>query len=209
MPRSKQPSRKSAERDFLVGRLLIAMPNMTDTRFERSVILVCAHDEHHAMGVIVNKPVADVEFGELLEQLEIDPREGVGGDPVYFGGPVQTDRGVVIHSLDYRLDTTLAVGAGYGLTANREILMDIGGCKAERPGPRRHFLAIGYAGWSAGQLESELAMNAWAHCDAEDSLVFAEDPAQAWTMALRKLGVTDAMLSREWMTTRGDGAPVH
>lgn len=182
---------------------------MTDPRFERAVLVMCAHDESHAMGVIVNKPVSDVEFGELLEQLNIDPRDGVGGDPVYFGGPVQTDRGVVIHSLDYRIDSTLVVAPGVGLTANRDILVDIGGANAKRGGPTQYFLAIGYAGWGAGQLEDELAMNAWAHCDADDAIVFADDPSRAWNAALKKLGVTEAMLSREWVTTRPGDAPLN
>ena len=182
---------------------------MTDPRFERAVLIMCAHDEHHAMGVIVNKPVSDIEFGELLEQLSIDPREGVGGDPVYFGGPVQTDRGVVVHSLDYRIESTLVVAPNIGLTANREILVDIGGVRAARPRPERYFLAIGYAGWSAGQLEGELAMNAWAHCDADADIVFSREPRYAWRNALKKLGVTEAKLSPEWMSARPGDARLH
>lgn len=217
MSRSKKASATPAsakpdgvqDRDFLGGRLLIAMPNMTDPRFERSIVAICAHDEEHAMGVIVNKPLADIEFGELLEQLDIDPREGKGGDPVYFGGPVQTDRGVVLHTLDYRLDTTLIVAPGLGLTANREILVDIGGRKRSRPAPAHYLLAIGYAGWGAGQLEDELAMNAWAHCDADEAIIFARDASASWRNALKKLGVTAAMLSREWMTVRPDDAPLN
>lgn len=185
------------------------MPSMTDPRFERSIVAICAHDEDHAMGVIVNKPLADIEFSELLEQLDIDPREGVGGDPVYFGGPVQTDRGVVLHTLDYRLDTTLVVAPGIGLTANREILVDIGGRRRGRTPPSHFILAIGYAGWSAGQLEDELAMNAWAHCDSDEAIIFARDTSQSWRKALKKLGVTEAMLSPEWLSVRPGDAPLN
>ncbi|MGE0409973.1 MAG: YqgE/AlgH family protein [Amphiplicatus sp.] len=191
-----QKSKKT--RDFLAGQLLIAMPNMTDPRFERTVLIVCSHDEHHALAVILNKPLAHVEFGELLEQLSIDPREGIGGDPVYFGGPVHTSRGLVLHSLDYRREETLEVAPGVGMTATREVLVDIGGRGAAGPRPARHLLAVGYAGWSGGQLEDELAMNAWAHCAAEADIVFAPDPERSWAKALARLGVTGAMLSPEW-----------
>lgn len=196
-------------RDFLTGQLLIAMPNMQDPRFERSVLMICAHDAEHAMGVIVNKPLAEVELGELLEQLDVDPREGVGGDPVFFGGPVQTERGVILHTLDYRLDSTLDMGGGYGLTASKEIIIDIAGRDSHRAPPERFLIAVGYAGWSGGQLESEIAMNAWAHCPPDGSILFADDPADSWRRALEKIGVTGAMLSTEWMTTRESDAPLN
>lgn len=206
---TKDRDRPDARRDFLAGHLLIAMPNMTDPRFERSVLLICAHDARHAMGVIVNRPLADVEMGELLEQLDIDPREGVGGDPVYFGGPVQIDRGVVLHSLDYRLDSTIEIAAGIGLTTSRDILIDIGGRNASRRPPDRYFLAIGHAGWSAGQLESEIAQNAWAHCAPDEAIVFCSKSDSIWRLALERLGVTGAMLSREWAAPRPDDAPLN
>jgi putative transcriptional regulator len=204
-PKSPPPN---GRRDFLAGQLLIAMPNMADPRFERSVVLMCAHDERHAMGVIVNKPLVDVELGELLEQLDIDPREGVGGDPVLFGGPVQTDRGVVLHSLDYRNDTTMEIGAGIGLTASRDILVDIGGRTGAKR-PDRYLLALGHAGWGAGQLESEIAQNAWAHCAADSALVFSDHRDTIWRMALERLGVTAATLTKEWFSARPGNAPLN
>ncbi len=192
-----------ATRDFLVGKLLIAMPNMTDPRFEKALVLICAHDEEHAMGVVVNKPLQQVELGELLEQLDIDPKPGVSGEPVHYGGPVRSERGLVVHSLDYRLDTTLLANDAIGLTASQEILNDIAGVDPQRAPPAKSFLAVGHAGWGSGQLESEIAANAWAHCEADDDLVFAKAPEDAWRMALERLGVTGAMLSSAWSTTRG------
>jgi putative transcriptional regulator len=208
--RSRKSGRtKASSRDFLTGQLLIALPNMGDPRFERSVLLICAHDESHAMGIIVNKPLADVEMGELLEQLDIAPPDNIGRRPVYFGGPVQTDRGLVLHSLDYRLDRTMEVCPGVGLTATREILVDIADKGGLRAPPARFILAIGYAGWDAGQLEEEIAVNAWAHCDADEAIVFTSDASAAWTKALARLGVTAAMLSPEWSSPRPDDAPLN
>lgn len=185
------------------------MPNMRDPRFEHSVILMCAHDKDHAMGVIVNKPLGDVELGELLEQLDIDPREGVGGDPVYFGGPVQTERGVVLHTLDYRTEATVEICPGIGVTTSREILADIGGRGRSRPPPARFLVAIGHAGWAGGQLEAEFAVNAWVHSKADPALVFADHPGDTWSKALKSLGVTGAMLSPEWASARPGDAPLH
>lgn len=196
-------------RDFLTGKLLIAMPNMTDPRFAKSVLLMVSHDPAHAMGVVINKPLADVELGDLLEQLSIDPREGTGGEQVYYGGPVQTDRGLVIHTLDYQSPQTIAIGDRFGVTASKEILVDIGGRRCERKRPSKYMLAIGHAGWGAGQLESEIAVNAWCHSDASDSLVFGADKSDTWNAALKTLGVTGAMLSPEWSTARPGDAPLN
>lgn len=209
MASSKQRKSGLDRRDFLAGQLLIAMPSMTDPRFERSVLVMCAHDARHAMGVIVNKPLVDVDWGELLEQLKIDPRQGIGGDPVYFGGPVQTDRGVIVHTLDYRNEATVEVAPGVGLTASRDILVDIGGRSGARAAPEKYLLAIGHAGWGPGQLEAEIAQNAWAHCPAETEIIFTPDPARAWQTALKRLGVTAAMFSPEWSAPRSDDAPLN
>ena len=205
----KSPGSGDTHQDFLTGKMLIAMPNMGDPRFERSVVLMVAHDEDHAMGIVINKPLADIELGDLLEQLEIDPREGVGGEPVYYGGPVQTDRGLVLHSLDYSTQQTIEVDAELGVTASKEILVDIGGRDGVNPPPRRHLLAIGHAGWGAGQLESEIAQNAWCHCDADMELIFDAATTDIWKSALKKLGVTSAMLSPEWSNIRSDETPLN
>ncbi|MEX6634371.1 YqgE/AlgH family protein [Hyphococcus lacteus] len=198
-----------ASRDFLVGKMLIAMPSMGDSRFDRSVIFMCAHDEEHAMGVIVNKPLDDVELSELLQQLEIAPQDDADDTPVFFGGPVQTERGLVLHTLDYQLDATLALNENIGLTASRDILNDIAGAVPKRPPPRRYLLAIGHAGWGPGQLEEEIAMNAWAHCDPDEQIIFDGMTEALWKRALSKLGVSSAMLSPEWATARRDDGPLN
>ncbi len=200
---------KKGRRDFLVGKLLIAMPNMTDPRFEKSVLLMVSHDPAHAMGVVINKPLADIELSDLLEQLSIDPREGAGGEQVFYGGPVQTDRGLVIHTLDYRSPQTMTVGDRFGVTASKEILIDIGGRGRVRNPPEKFMLAIGHAGWGAGQLESEIAVNAWCHSEAHEGLVFGADRSETWNAALKSLGVTGAMLSPEWSNTRPGDAPLN
>lgn len=196
-------------REYLGGQMLIAMPNMGDPRFDRSVIFLCAHDEDHAMGVIVNKPLDDVDLSELLEQLEIAPQADADETPVFFGGPVQTERGLVLHTLDYQLETTLALGDGLGLTASRDILIDIAGDKPKRPAPRRFLLAIGHAGWGPGQLEKEISMNAWAHCEPDEEIIFNGANEALWKRALSKLGVTSAMLSPEWASVRGEDKPLN
>jgi putative transcriptional regulator len=210
-----RPARKAEEsdgrgrQDFLAGKLLIAMPNMTDPRFERAVVLIVTHDSHHALGVIINKQLADVELGDLLEQLSIDPREGAGGEAVHYGGPVQTDRGLVIHTLDYRSPQTKAVSPEIGVTASKEILVDIGGRAGARKPPTRYLLAIGHAGWGAGQLESEISVNAWCHADLSVDLLFSSSPANIWQAALKSLGVTGAMFSKEWSSVRAGDAPMN
>ena len=195
--------------DYLAGQMLIAMPNMGDPRFDRSVIFLCAHDEDHAMGVIVNKPLDDVDLSELLQQLEISPQDGADDTPVFFGGPVQTERGLVLHTLDYELETTLTLGDGLGLTASRDILIDIAGSESKRPAPRRFLLAVGHAGWGPGQLEKEIAMNAWAHCEPDEAIIFNGAEDALWKRALEKLGVTSAMLSTEWASVRDEDKPLN
>lgn len=200
---------KDTGRDFLVGQMLIAMPNMGDPRFEHSVIFVCTHDEDHAMGVIVNKPLADVELSDLLEQLEIEPETTIEETPVFFGGPVQTERGVVLHTLDYVLETTIKLDENIGLTATKDVLVDIAGREPNRAPPRRFLLAVGHAGWGAGQLEQEIAMNVWAHCPPDETIIFDGAKISSWKHALAKLGVTGAMLSPEWASPRRDDQPLN
>ena len=200
---------KPAERDFLTGQLLIAMPSMGDPRFEHSVIFVCAHDEDHAMGVVVNKRLAEVELTELLRQLGIEPQEDADETPVFFGGPVQTERGLVLHTLDYQIDKTIVLSDKIGLTATKDVLVDIAGQSPERPPPRAFLLALGHAGWGPGQLEQEIAMNAWLHCESDEDIIFDGAEMDSWNRALAKLGVTSAMLSPEWASVRRDDQPLN
>lgn len=181
----------------LTGKLLIAMPGMGDTRFDGSVIYLCAHSSEGAMGLIINKPTPDLKLEDLLEQLEIDAPGGSARPksilmPVHFGGPVEHARGFVLHSADYgRSDSTLAVNDEFGMTASLDILHDI----AAGDGPERAVMALGYAGWGPGQLEAEIAANGWLTCDASIDLVFAPENGGKWGAALKTLGVSALALS--------------
>ncbi|MHA7873768.1 YqgE/AlgH family protein [Roseivivax sp.] len=178
----------------LTGRMLIAMPGMEDHRFDRAVVFICAHSEDGAMGLIVNKPAPGIELATLLEQLEIDMVEGLGMEPVFFGGPVETGRGFVLHSSDFQSDvTSLDVTDGLAMTATLDILEEIGAGR----GPARRRMCLGYAGWGPGQLEAELQANGWLVCDSSDALVFGPDAAATWEAALATLGVSSLMLSAE------------
>jgi putative transcriptional regulator len=168
----------------LAGHLLVAMPNMSDPRFERSVIYVCAHGEDGAMGLVINKLVDQITFPELLEQLSIDNSNISEQIRVHFGGPVETGRGFVLHSTDYRQDSSLEVDDRIALTATVDILRDIAGGH----GPRRSLLALGYAGWGPGQLDQEIQANGWLHVSPDEQLIFDDDLDDKWQRAIGKLG---------------------
>jgi len=174
----------------LAGQLLVAMPQMEDYRFARSVIYMCAHNEEGAMGLVINKLIESLTMPDLLKQLGI-PAEGMsGGSRVHFGGPVETGRGFVLHSADYVEDGTLVVG-GVALTATLDILRAIG----RGGGPRRSLLALGYAGWGQGQLDAEMQANGWLHVAADEDIVFDDGLMDKWQRALAKLGVNPLTLS--------------
>ncbi len=176
----------------LCGKLLVAMPGMGDPRFELAVILVCAHSDDGAMGLIVNKVVSDLSFGSLLERLGI-PHVPSGRDiRVHFGGPVERGRGFVLHSRDYQGGpATMKITGGYGMTATLDVLEAM----AQGAGPARALLALGYAGWGPGQLEAEIARNDWLTVEAEAGLIFSDDNGGKWTGALRSMGIDPLNLS--------------
>ncbi len=187
------PPRASAE-GYLDGQLLIAMPVMSDPRFARSVIYVCAHSEDGAMGLIINQRASHISFPDLLERLGIVTSangdagvdEDVGRMSIHVGGPVETGRGFVLHSSDYYADdSTLPIEDGVCLTATIDILKAI----AAGNGPNRAILALGYAGWSPGQLESEIHANGWLSCQADLDLIFDLDVEEKYERALSKLGI--------------------
>jgi putative transcriptional regulator len=179
---------------FLEGKLLIAMPGMLDPRFQKSVIFMCAHSDNGAMGIIINKPFAGLAFGELMKKLAIDVIAQGSDSPVLFGGPVETEKGFVLHSGEYRnADATLAVTENVALTATRDVLCAIG----DGTGPHSWLFALGYAGWGAGQLENEMAGNGWVHCDADSRLVFETSHESRWREALATLGIDLSGFSAE------------
>lgn len=176
----------------LTGKLLIAMPDMGDPRFEKSVILVCSHSPEGAMGLIVNKRADEVGFAELLKQLDVETTGEVKDTPVHFGGPVETGRGFVLHSDDFSGDTSsMSVPGGYRVTATLGILEAL----ASGDGPTRSIMALGYAGWGPGQLEGELQDNGWLTSDADSEIVFSRDNDAKWNAALKNMGISALHLS--------------
>jgi putative transcriptional regulator len=198
-PKSQQ--RKSVKRGYLDGQMLIAMPSMGDERFARAVIYVCAHSTEGAMGIIVNQPAPHISFPDLLVQLDVIPAADLiqlpvqaEGVKVLKGGPVDTQRGFVLHSSDFFIEnSTLPIDDGICLTATLDILKAI----ARGDGPKSAILALGYSGWAPGQLENEIQHNGWLHCTADPELIFGQDTGGKYEKALKKIGVGLGMLSSE------------
>jgi putative transcriptional regulator len=184
---------------YLDGQLLVAMPLMTDKRFARSVIYICAHSAEGAMGLIVNQRAPNIRFAELLQRLSITPGQGEPSSEdidldVHVGGPVETERGFVLHSADYyTADATLPIDEDVSLTATIDILKAI----AKGRGPDRAILALGYAGWRPGQLETEIQANGWLHCPADPDLIFDRDLEHKYWRALSKIGIDPSHLVSE------------
>src|ERR1700720_4285497 len=199
LPRGK--SGKNERRGYLDGQMLIAMPAMGDERFSRSLIYVCAHSSEGAMGIIVNHPAPNINFSDLLVKLDVIPAADViqlpsraGVVKVMRGGPVETERGFVLHSADFFIEnSTLPIDEGICLTATIDILKAI----ANGDGPASAILALGYAGWAPGQLENEIQGNGWLHCDADQDLIFGGDVEEKYARALRKIGIDPGMLSND------------
>ena len=178
----------------LAGQLLVAMPQMQDHRFARSVVYLCAHgDESGAMGLVINKLLGSLTMDELFTQLELEPSRLSRTRPVHFGGPVEAGRGFVLHTADYREDATLLVAGNIAVTATLDILRAIG----RGEGPRQSLLALGYAGWGPGQLDAEIQANGWLSVAADDGLVFDHDINGKWQRAMGKLGIDLSMLSTD------------
>jgi putative transcriptional regulator len=189
------------QRGYLDGQMLIAMPSMRDERFARTLIYICAHSSEGAMGIVVNQPAANINFADLLVQLEVIqdtdliqlPRRA-GAVQVLKGGPVEPGRGFVLHSSDFFIEnSTLPIDDGICLTATLDVLKAI----AKGDGPNSALLALGYAGWAPGQLETEIQENGWLHCSADPDLLFGGDLVHKYERALKKLGIRAGMLSSE------------
>ena len=178
--------------DYLQGRLLISTPSIGDPRFDRTVLLICVHDEQQAMALVLNRPMPGLRVPALLKRLGLGG-EGVPDAPVLFGGPVERERGYVLHSDDYCAShSTLSVAPGLALTDTREVLDALGDPQRR---PRRFHLALGYAGWGPGQLESEIRQGAWLTCEPDEKLVFGRDHDGRWSAAMAKIGVQPERLS--------------
>lgn len=198
--KGKRPG-KGRARGYLDGQMLIAMPAMLDERFARSLIYICAHSSEGAMGIVVNHPAPNINFSDLLVKLDVIPVKDVirlpsraGVVKVMRGGPVETERGFVLHSSDFFIEnSTLPIDEGICLTATIDILKAI----ARGEGPASAILALGYAGWAPGQLENEIQANGWLHCAADAELIFGTDIGAKYDRALKKIGVAPGMLSSD------------
>ena len=196
-PRRKRPR----DRSYLDGQFLVAMPGMPDARFAKSVIYLCAHSDEGAMGIVLNHKANKISFPELLVQLEVIKEDQAinlptraGDVPVVRGGPVETGRGFVLHSNEYAVEnSTLEIATGISLTATIDILRAI----ASGDGPNRAVLALGYASWSAGQLESEISRNGWLTTPADVSVIFDDAHESKYSRALHAIGVDPAFLSTD------------
>jgi putative transcriptional regulator len=176
----------------LTGQLLIAMPGMSDPRFSRSVVFICAYSEEGAMGLIVNKHARGITLSEVFSRLDLTGSQAVNGVPVHIGGPVETERGFVLHRDRARLTPdTLMIGDGYVVTATQDILKDI----AIGEGPDPVLFALGYSGWGPGQLEKEIGQNGWLTAAATPELVFGAAHDAMWESALGSIGIDPITLS--------------
>ncbi|MES2034939.1 MAG: YqgE/AlgH family protein [Pseudomonadota bacterium] len=181
--------------EFLAGRMLIAMPGIGDPRFERAVVFLCTHDDEHAIGLAVNRPVDGLTLSGLFEKIGVDqPIRRVADEAVLMGGPVERERGFVLHTDDYLCEgVTMPVMEGLALTTTKDVLQAMSGEFA----PRKAILALGYAGWGPGQLDEEVRESVWLVCDPDETLLFGDDHEHKWSHALEKLGISAAMLSIE------------
>lgn len=176
----------------LTGKFLIALPAMRDPRFEQAVIYVCSHNADGAMGLIINKTKGPLNLSDLLAQSGIDGDVNVADTPVLSGGPVDINRGFVLHTPDYfSQDASMKLSDTLTLTATKDVLEALVSDQA----PERAVLAIGYSGWGEGQIEREIVDNAWITVDADESLIFDPDMDSKWARAIAKLGITPDMLA--------------
>ena len=184
-----------SEFQSLAGKLLVAMPGIGDPRFEHAVILICAHQADHAMGLRLDRPAPGVDLRTVLDKLEMPDADRAPDQPVLVGGPVDRERGFVLHTDDWTApDASMPAGEGLAITATREALAAMTDPET-RPG--RSVLVLGYAGWGEGQLEDELTENVWLTAEPTLELLFDDDHASKWSRALAGIGVDAAMLSAQ------------
>ena len=182
-----------AETTNLTGQLLIAMPSMADPNFHRTVTYVCEHNEHGALGLVINRPL-DFDLGEVFEQLSLTKTdEAIASTPILRGGPVELERGFVIHDSPEEWESTTNVGNSIRVTTSQDILSAM----AAGNGPKRALVILGYAGWGAGQLEHEIAENAWLSAPGAPRIVFDTPYERRWEEAAALLGVDLATISTE------------
>ena len=179
------------EQTNLTNQFLIAMPSLKDPNFEKTVTYICAHNEEGAMGIVINRPL-DIELGEIFEQMDIPADNAKASNQIIFhGGPVHTDRGFILHHTSQQWDSSIIVSDDICVTTSKDILEAI----AKGDGPEQSLIALGYAGWSSGQLEQELLDNAWLSGPADRDVIFNTPFEQCWESAARLMGVDIDKLS--------------
>ncbi len=177
----------------LTDHFLIAMPGLADPNFHKTVTYVCAHNEEGAMGITINRPL-DLLLTDVFEQMQLKTSDpAIGGQIIYQGGPVQTDRGFVLHNPKTDWDSSLSISEQINMTTSRDVLQAI----AEGKGPDHSLIALGYAGWGAGQLEAELLQNAWISGPADADIIFNTPTEQRWERAARLLGIDIDLISTD------------
>lgn len=176
MPEASKPDEE------LAGQLLVAMPEMSDPRFHRTVILMVQHNRSGALGIVINRPTQEVPIAKLLSALQLDSRAVEGTVQLFAGGPVQPQVGFIVHSAEYRRPDTIDIDGRVAMTRNPEVLRDIG----RRTGPRQSLVAFGYAGWGSGQLEGELQLGGWFTIPEDPKLVFDVDRSKLWDEAMKR-----------------------
>jgi putative transcriptional regulator len=184
---------EESDQSFLSGQLLVAMPQMADPRFARTVVYLCAHSSDGAMGLVVNRLIDSLTFSSLLSQLGVEAEGAPADMPVHFGGPVESSRGFVLHTSDYLQDSSLVIDDEIALTATVDVLKAI----ARGTGPRCRVLARGYAGWAPGPLDAEIQANGWLLVPADLDLVFGIENDSKWQRAIAKIGIDLSLLSSE------------
>ena len=177
--------------EYLSGQFLIAMPGMPDFRFQKTVIYMCIHSEEGAMGMIINRPFNRAALTTLLKQLDINAEEISSEVNILSGGPVEADRGFVLHTNEYAHESTVKIDSKVSLTATVDVLGEIGSGK----GPNKCLVVLGYSGWGAGQLDNEIKGNGWLHVEGDADLLFNGNPNEKWEQAMRRIGVDPLMLS--------------
>lgn len=181
------------EANNLTGHLLIAMPALEDPNFARTVTYICEHGEHGALGLVINRPL-DIHLGDVFAQLELKNCDhAMSGQPVLNGGPVHTERGFVIHETEDGWESSTAINDSIQVTTSRDILVAMAGGH----GPKRATVALGYAGWGAGQLEYEISVNSWLNAPATAQIIFDTPFKDRWQQSARLLGIDLSMISPE------------
>ncbi len=185
--------KKVSKSSFLTGKILIASPSMLDPRFDKSVIYICEHSLNGAMGIIINQPIKEIQLNEIFSQMNIKSIGKNFNRDVYFGGPVETTRGFILHSSDYQIPETIHLDNEVSLSSSTEILQSI----AKGKGPENYFMAFGYAGWSSGQLDEEIKDNSWLHTEADNKMLWHYENKEKWNKALYKIGIKPGSLINE------------